>query len=424
MDKSLENARLAEQMIPKGDDFLSAADITKLTPQIVIENLRKLKPFLAGQAAESEKLRRPTEAAWSAIRRSGYYYLMLPKIEGGLEASYDEMMDATFAICEADASLGWLGAFTVMNPRSVMAFPEQARAELFGGNRFTILTSLLAPWGEAKKVEGGYCVSGLWHWGTTIQVADWVSLSAFVETPELGRTLGAFLVPADQVEPLDTWDAQGLIATGTHKVRANAVFVPEHRATMFSMQTQQWMDKIRNETPYSNPYYCANLRTALALTILVPLVGIARGALELYHQHLLEHTKRNTEGTESNRPISQARLAKVTAMVSSAELMARDCARVIYSNYNKPDDYQTHLSLVERGRIAYAANLAREAVLVMAESAGTSLHYNDHPFARFLRDMLVGSTHVAVDLDINQENAGRALLGLPPIVPPEKRRTA
>ncbi|BCW89420.1 Flavin-dependent monooxygenase, oxygenase subunit HsaA [Alphaproteobacteria bacterium SO-S41] len=415
----LPEYQIVPQRIPAGDDFLSDAERAALTPEIVIERLKALKPFLAEQAPIGEAQGYPSDAAWSAIRKTGYFYLTVPKVHGGLECTFDQMLDATFAICEGDPAIGWLASFCVMNARSAAAFSKAAREELFGNGRYSILTSLLAPYGQARKVEGGYIVSGQWHWGTTIQLADWVSVSAHLETPETGKTIGAFLMPANQVQPLKTWDAHGLIATGTHQVRVDNVFVPEYRATPHNMQYPGWIQRIRADYEYE--LFTADLRPALTLTIGVPLIGIARGALEIYRDHLKAHFKRGTENTESVRPISQARLARATAMVSGAELLLRDSARRIYANRKEPDYVQEQVSFEERGRISYAANQAREAVLFMAESAGTSLHYHSNRMSQYLRDMLVGSTHVAVDLDINLENAGRALLGLPPQRPTAPR---
>lgn len=404
---------------PRRDHVLSARSRADLTPQAVIERVRALKPLIAANARSAERRRVPPRKVWRAIKQAGYLYLTMPKAFGGLEASFDEMLDATFAICEADPATGWLAAFAVMNPRSAAAFPAQAQAELFEGGTSAVLTSLLSPYGKAERVDGGWRVSGIWFWGTTIELADWVSVTALAEAPGAEPALAAFLMPATEVTILDTWNAHGLIATGTHKVQAQDVFVPDHRKAAHSMMTPGWMAEIRRRYDYR--LFLGDLAPSLSLTICTPLVGMARGALELYREHLAAHVKRGADASDSQKAPSQIRLAKAAGMVSAAELVLRDAARRIYAHVDAEPAVKDRVSLEERGRIAYAGGLAREAVLFMAEGAGTSVHDLDKPFQQFVRDMVVGSTHVAVDPDTNLENAGRAMLGLPPLRPSNPR---
>lgn len=404
---------------PRRDHVLGAKKRAALTPQRVVEELQALKPFIAANMRKAERLRVPPRAVWRAIKQTGFLYLTMAKRHGGLEASFDEMLDAAFAICEADPATGWLAAFAVMNPRSAAAFSPEAQAELFENQTSVVLTSLLSPYGKAERAEGGWRVSGTWFWGTTIELADWVSVTAVTEEPGAEPKLAAFLMPASEVIILDTWNAHGLIATGTHKVQADSVFVPDHRKAPHSMMTPGWMAEIRKQYDYR--LFLGDLAPSLSLTICTPLVGMARGALALYREHLARHVRRGADGTDSEKAPAQIRLAKAAGMVSAAELLLRDAARRIYAHVDAEPELKDRVSLEERGRIAYASQLAREAVLFMTEGAGTSAHDLDAPFQQFVRDIVVGATHVAVDADSNLENAGRAMLGLKPLRPSNPR---
>lgn len=403
---------------PRRDHVLSAKARAALTPHQVVENLRAIKPLIAANARAAERQRVPPRAVWKAIKQTGFLYLTMAKRYGGLEASFDEMLDATFEICEADPATGWLAAFAVMNPRSAAAFPLRAQDELFEDRTSVVLTSLLSPYGKAVKAPGGWRVSGTWFWGTTIELADWVSVTAAAEG-DGEPALAAFLMPASEVVILDSWNAHGLIATGTHKVQANAVFVPDHRKAAHSMMTPGWMAEIRKQYEYT--LFLGDLGPSLSLTICAPLVGMARGALALYREHLGKHVRRGADGTDDGKSPAQIRLAKAAGMVSASELLLRDAARRIYAHVDAEQSVRDRVGFEERGRIAYASTLAREAVLFLAEGAGTSVHDLDAPFQQFVRDMVVGSTHVAVDADSNLEAAGRAMLGLPPVRPTNPR---
>jgi alkylation response protein AidB-like acyl-CoA dehydrogenase len=342
--EQVSGIKVAERNAPGPKDFLTEAEVKKLTPEIVIERVRALKPLIAKHRRESELRRMPLPDVWNALRATGYFYLMVPKVWGGLEATFDQMLDATFAICEADPAMGWLCSFSVMNPRSAAAFSEQALKEMygdgktFGHGKYTILNTLFAPFGEAKKVDGGWKVSGTWSWGTTVQQADWVSVMCWVDGKAAGeggvnfeegaRSLSTFLFPVSDAVILDTWTADGLIATGTHKVMCKDVFVPDYRTVPTTMMTVEWIESIRKRYDYN--IFRADLRNALSTTISVALVGLARGAVQRYTELLKEWTKRGDEGREADKQTSQIRLAHVHAKVMGCEIQLRDLMRRTY----------------------------------------------------------------------------------------------
>jgi len=427
MQAELRGYRKAERLRFERDDYLSREELDSLTPEIVIERIQALKPFIAAHARQAEEDRMPSVEVWKAIRATGYFYMLLPKVLGGLEGTYDQMLDATFPLCEADPSVGWLCSFMVTNPRSAAGFSDEALEEMYGGNRYIHLNSLFAPFGRAERVEGGYRVSGVWHWGTTVQMADWVSVMAYLHEPGVEQPrLCTFVMPADEVTIWDTWNAHGLVATGTHKVSADNVFIPPHRMVPHTMIMPQWIKDLRRRFEY--PLFIADLSNALSLTIATPVVGIARGALIAYRDYLGTWVKRGNDLDyhQAQNPLQQVRLARVTAQIKAAELLVRECARTIYSLdlVNQPDAVQKQASDELRGSISYATVLARKAVVDIVEGAGTSMHDRDHPLQMFLRDMFVGSSHLAVEQDTNLQLAGRAMLGLKPEPPSRNARSA
>ena len=67
-----------------------------------------------------------------------------------------------------------------------------------------------------------------------------------------------------------------------------------------------------------------------------------------------------------------------------------------------------------RAQISYSAELCREAVLITVEASGTSIHYQSNPVQRYLRDIMVMTSHIIMDMDVTMEQHGRSLLGLDP----------
>src|SRR5262245_41648296 len=98
---------LADRRIPKGGDWLSARELAKLTADILTERMRALQPRIRDAAAEAERLRRPVDEIWQALRVAGFFYQFVPKVYGGLEVSVDQFVDICLPIAEVCPSTGW-----------------------------------------------------------------------------------------------------------------------------------------------------------------------------------------------------------------------------------------------------------------------------------------------------------------------------
>ena len=94
----------ADRRIPKGGDWLSREELAALTPEELVRRTTALKPLVAAHAAECESLRRPVDAVWDAIRKSGVFYHFVPRRYGGLEFDIDSFIDAMLPIAEVKSS--------------------------------------------------------------------------------------------------------------------------------------------------------------------------------------------------------------------------------------------------------------------------------------------------------------------------------
>ena len=82
-----------------------------------------------------------------------------------------------------------------------------------------------APTGTARPVDGGYLVSGRWQFGSGSPHACWFVAGYAVEgeTPRVGPMM---LVPAKDVEIIDTWFVGGMRGTGSQDFAVHDLFVP------------------------------------------------------------------------------------------------------------------------------------------------------------------------------------------------------
>ena len=91
---------LADRRLPQGGDWLSREELASVTPNGLVNRTVALKPLLAANSREAERLRRPVDAVWEALRASGIFYHFVPKMYGGLEFGVDAFIDAMLPLAE------------------------------------------------------------------------------------------------------------------------------------------------------------------------------------------------------------------------------------------------------------------------------------------------------------------------------------
>lgn len=402
---------LADRRIPAGDDFLSKEELAQITPQILVERMRALKPMIAKHAAEAEALRRPVDAVWNAIRKTGYFYQMVPRGMGGLEFDIDTFIDSTLPLTEGDASTGWVASFCVEHNWMVSHMPIEAQHEAWDGNRYIIAPNTAAPPGIATPVEGGHRLTGRWKWGTGAMHADWMLLNGLVEMAEGPPELRMFMVPAEDVDVIDTWRMMGMVGTGSNDLSVSDVFVPAHRSYDIA--------PVRNGRGlgaqlYDSPLYAAPMMPLLCTAAAIPAIGAARRAIELCTARIKSHVKMGADGATVEKPAAQMRLAKARVLATSAELGIRNAARRNLELGRLEGEEQVAGRIALRAQIAYAVSQCVEAVRQSCEAVGSSVYATENPLQRVFRDVQTMQSHIVYDFDVATELLGRTMVGLPP----------
>lgn len=403
---------LADRRIPAGNDFLKPAEVAALTPAELTARITALKPMIAAASAEAERLRRPVDEVWNALRASGYFYMYVPRRFGGLEFDPQAYIDATLQICEACPSTGWTASFAAEHNWLIAQFPEHTQAEVWGRTPYVIAPSVAAPPGKAVRVDDGFRVSGRWKFGTVIMHADWVMLNAIEDMGE-GKppVVRMILARAEDVKVLDTWFMSGMAATGSNDIVAEELFVPEAYSFVVS---EVRTGRGNGSRIHDNPLYAAPMLPQLCVTAALPSVGAAKAAVELGRKRLTVHTKMGGQSTQVDKPAAQMRLARADLMVRSAELSIRQAADENLTLPQLSDEEQLPHRLRLRAQIAYAVSQCLEAVRLCCDSSGSGIYALDNPMQRILRDTEVMASHIVYDMDVSTELHGRSMVGLAP----------
>ncbi|MFF9218700.1 acyl-CoA dehydrogenase family protein [Streptomyces viridosporus] len=203
-------------------------DRTRVTEDIsrLLEELDEIHPLLQSEAADSERLRRPTPVVQDALRASGIFGLMVPAELGGMAASPLQILRVMEKLSHADSSLGWLVRAVASETATAATYlSDEAVAELFTGGGFPLVAGQSTAFtGQAVRDGGGYRVSGAWQFAPGVSMATHINLAVTVR--ETGERL-VCLVPRSALRISDNWDMLGLRATASLDYRAEDLLVDD-----------------------------------------------------------------------------------------------------------------------------------------------------------------------------------------------------
>lgn len=145
-----------------------------------LEVARSLRPVFEQHAAEQDRTGRLTDETVRALCESGLLGLLVPRELGGIEADPALYIDVIEELSYADGSLGWVtmaSSFTTMGA-AAWAGPALVEAMFDRGSGFGA-AGHIAPNGTAERVDGGYRISGQFHFGSGSQISSFF-MGAFV----------------------------------------------------------------------------------------------------------------------------------------------------------------------------------------------------------------------------------------------------
>ena len=372
------------------------------TAEGLLERVRALVPLVAERAADAEAKRKPDDDVIEALKASGVFRSFVPARFGGYEIDLELFVDIGIAVSEACASTGWITTFCMEHNWQLGNFAPEVQEEIFSRQPFVLAPGSVNPNdGIATPKGDGYELTGHWRFGTGIVHADWVLLSGRIATEPEG-TPRMFLVRPDAIEVRDTWHVDGMVATGSRDMVANAVYVPERHVTLRPLTgTARPREDYLGRIP---------VFPMLSLTAAIPSVGAARRAVELFRRLLAERVPFGTRKTQSHRAPGQVRLAHALADARAAETVLRSVARALTAHARGGAQLSLMDQVQMRLTIAHVVRDCRRVVRDVIDGSGASVHYLDHELQRIARDVQMMSAHTVFDLDLVGEQCGRALV--------------
>ena len=375
------------------------------------EKAEALLPKLKERAAKCEELRRLPDETLRDFHEAKLLRIHQPKRVGGEELEFAAVVTFGALLARACASSAWNWVNFTAHHMMLGMFPPKAQDEVWNASRDALIaSSFVFPAAKAKKVKGGYQISGRWPFSSGVDPSEWNMLAglAFLDenAPPEQRV---FLLHKSQYKVIDNWFAGGLRGTGSKDVEAVDQFVPEHRTLAVA-------DTKGGPTPGSavnpGPLYQLPVFALFPYMLSGVALGVAEGLIDDFHE------KSGAKGRMTGARIAeiqstQIRLGEATAYARASRLVqlanCREAEDLISSN--RTPDLKTKARYRLEG--AYAVEWAVRAVDVMFALAGAGGLYESGHAARAFRDAHAVRQHFSFNTDIAGTTYGRAALGLP-----------
>lgn len=197
-------------------------------PEALTAGLRAVAP-------EAEGLGQLHSQQLAAIYEQGWFNALVPKTYGSLALSLPEVLQLEEALAWTDGSVGWVvtlcsgaGWFAgFLDPQLAAAVFSHPQACIAGSGAVS---------GTAMLTEKGYTVTGFWKHASGALQATAFTFNCQVEQdgqallhPDGSPVVKTFLLKREEVTLHTTWNAMGMIATGSHAFEVRNVAVPANR---------------------------------------------------------------------------------------------------------------------------------------------------------------------------------------------------
>jgi alkylation response protein AidB-like acyl-CoA dehydrogenase len=181
------------------------------TVEELVARARELKPLLSKNGPAGESDRRVVEESIEAARKAGLFKVCTPKRYGGWEMNTRAMLDVSSAVAEADGGTAWVVNLNNICCWLASLFPVKAQDEVFADDPDVRISGVLNPTATTTKVDGGYRVTGQWHYNSGGWHSQWAVLGLpIVDAAGEPIDQGLAMFPMSDLERVDTWFVAGM----------------------------------------------------------------------------------------------------------------------------------------------------------------------------------------------------------------------
>lgn len=387
-----------------------------VTAETVRDRVIGIAPVLTEYADEADRMGRLPDEVAQALRSSGVMRLLQARDYGGFEASPIEWFTALHEVGRFSGSAAWVTGVVGVHPFEIALADRKLQDEIYGDDPDTWVASPYAPFGRARKVEGGYIFNGRWPWSTGTSHCEWTVLGGLIVDedgkpgPMETHNRHFFLPKSDYRHAPDEWRMAGLAGTGSYDVIVEDVFIPEYRVLDPRDITSGAAAKAVGRG--DSALYRMPFNVMFAGTIAAGTLSIAQGALDAFVNYSRDRQ------TRLNHDVSKDPHQLTALSIAAAELDAgqvqflHDIDR-IWTLAQQDVEIPLELIVEVRRNQVRAVQRAVSVVDELMRHAGGAAMSLDNPFQRFWRDVHTGANHGSNVAEPKYEAYGLIAFGHP-----------
>ena len=347
---------------------------------------------------EIEQLRNIPEDLIAKVKDGGLVKSWATKSVGGRELSVSEVSQTIAEIAYHNGSMAWVVGVTGCSAL-FSGFVDADLASLLFHQSHAMVGGFAGPAGMALKTEGGLKVTGRWSWGSGI--THCTHIVGGVMLIQDGQPKGSAVVffEPQEIEEIDNWHVSGLKGTHSIDYKADEVFIPDGRWSMFPVK----------EPLVEAPIYNFSFLGALSVSVCSVALGLARRAVQE-----IKDLAQKKSPFGMGRPLSQRSEAQQEIGMIEGKYLAAESFlyRAISDAEEEAERGLCSKEMKARVRLATAQSTALcDACVWQAHRlAGGSAVWDNNKLSELLRDIQVVTQHGMVSMG-NFKTVGKALLG-------------
>ena len=334
----------------------------------------------------SEKMGRIHPDIIAGLAELGFFGLMRPKLYGGVDLEYQQVMRLVVEASKFSGSLGWCLSLFSFHNMMARRLPIPLLEVLFSSPT-TLIASALFPVGRAVVSGDGYVVTGEWRYTSGIHVANWVALRAMVEGEGKPYEAG-FYVPASQCQITDDWHTVGMRASGSNSIKINGVFLEKK----FRVASSGVEDHRRAEMRIP-PSYRLPQQMVISLGTLAPAIGILEAmTMQFKKTDSPDFTLDDFSAAQTMLELKARVVLLVNSFWKEVENALDDVP--VSGVVAVPRQMETRL------RCSLLMKMALGLAVEIFQQAGSKVIFVDNPLLRMMSDIQALSTHYLCKVDV------------------------
>jgi 3-hydroxy-9,10-secoandrosta-1,3,5(10)-triene-9,17-dione monooxygenase len=373
----------------------------------MLDRARALVPRLVERGPAAAAVRRLPPETIAEYHAAGILRILQPRRFGGRQGRFSLFSRIVEELTYGCASSAWVYAVLAEHQWIIAQYPEEAQVDVWADDPEAVASSSLAPRAAAKRVAGGWRLSGRYPFSSGCDYAQWAILGAFLGEMGDPRHIAYLLAPLAEVEIVDDWQVLGLAGTGSKSLVLHDVFIPEHRCVMVS-------DLFAGTPPGAlvHPEYpVLRAPRGFLVSYSLPPVAIALGrrALDIACAVLSGRVSRGVTKLADSEVV-QVAIGEAAAAIDVATMLlhtGRESSTAAVSSGRKITDAE---ALRARRDMVYAQHQVSWALDRLCELNGARWVYDSDQLGAIRRDVMTILTHHAASRQAAMAPYGRMLL--------------